>query len=106
MPSLLDKLDIATGHTITVQNEFGHITAVLSYVWVKDFNDMIAADAGFTPEGGNVLYICNVFTEPGNKMALWELRKKLPKHRWIVGLTEDFKVKAPKGVPESFYENN
>ena len=101
MPSLLDQIEFSNSNLITV-DEGGEIVAVLEYDWVQTATEMFQVDRGERAMGGQVLYISNLRVAPDHPEAIWKLRKLLPPHRYIAGLTEQWELKAPRGLPDGF----
>ena len=95
-------LEVLSGEFVKVVRN-GQVVAFLEYDWVKDAQDMLRADRGDPPLGGDVLYISNLRVTQPDHTLIWELRRRLPPHRWIVGLDEGWMLHAPKGVPDGFY---
>lgn len=102
MRSLLEHIPTISSDFIKIERN-GEIVAFLEYDWVRNYTDMLMADQGEQPLGGEVLYVSNIRVDDRYPNLIWELRRRLPKHQWIVGLTENWVLKAPKGVPDGFY---
>lgn len=85
----------------------GKLAGELEYDWVRDCEDLLRADKGLKPEGGNVLYVSNMVVHINLPEVKKELLDSLPMHRWIVWMKEDgeghVKIHAPHGLPKDFY---
>ena len=95
-------IPVISGDFIKIESD-GEVIAFLEYDWVRDAQDMLRADRGETPLGGDVLYVSNIRVTRRDPKLIWELHRQLPPHQWIVGLDEQWNVHAPKGLPDAFY---
>ena len=104
MPSsALDGLTTITSDFITVHRD-GVLVAFLEYDWVQDRAYMLRADRGEPTEGeeGETLYVSNIVVNAPDPRLIWALRKRLPPHRYIVGLDAQYNLHSPKGLPDGF----
>ena len=92
-----DELD--NREIIMIQEE-GQVVAFCDWSWVSSLEDMEKARKGI-PTTGEALFLLNVVcTRPG---IIWRLKEALPAARWVIGGHRD-KIRAPHGLPDSFFQ--
>lgn len=103
MSSVLEETQVCSLRFITIERH-GEMVACVDYNWVSSLRDCFRADQGELTSGP-VLYVCNLRVMSPDRSLIWMLKRQLPQARWIVGLTEDYRLIAPKGVPDGFLDD-